>query len=501
MITKHKIDGREATVVYLTMAFVPTTEANAELIKIIYDDGEMKFAVPTSKIEEGKVIGFRDFLGEMATPVLFHSTDPSNAEQILKTKAFNLSSVQGTKSEFEKNRGKNYFLSTTRSKVGDYTIHNNSYSTGVTFELDGDFLNHNHKVVPADYWDSWWIKQREAGSRDRTRESEDRVLSDKPTIEMGKRINDVIKGVHVLWRSEKTDNDKMTGDDHREYNRLAPPVRQTLLRAKLLGIPTYVYDNPNDFILQNKHKAIPVHKIISQLKGPVYNGRFSQADPTTRGNFKGYRELYWKNRYADLSPNGRKMFSRIRYGASSTDLENLIHNYRSKPDYMKDIQYTQNVFKWSGSKTAKEFIDKMYDKWSKIQEEKEMKTFKDFINEDGAAVSAAPVNTAGGGGIAGIGVGVHGEPGVKRKKPPVIKRKLKEMVAPATAHNVKAEFDYINGFVHGYTGQESSKGNPHYLKGFTHGHETKANHKRDEAYEPVAASRHAVEAWKSYRIN
>jgi hypothetical protein len=376
MITKHKIGGREATVVYLTMAFVPTTEAKAELIKIIYDDGEMKFAVPTSKIEEGKVIGFRDFLGEMATPVLFHSTDPSNAEQILKTKAFNLSSVQGTKSEFEKNRGKNYFLSTTRSKVGDYTIHNNSYSTGVTFELDGDFLNHNHKVVPADYWDSWWIKQREAGSRDRTRESEDRVLSDKPTIEMGKRINDVIKGVHVLWRSEKTDNDKMTGDDHREYNRLAPPVRQTLLRAKLLGIPTYVYDNPNDFILQNKHKAIPVHKIISQLKGPVYNGRFSQADPTTRGNFKGYRELYWKNRYADLSPNGRKMFSRIRYGASSTDLENLIHNYRSKPDYMKDIQYTQNVFKWSGSKTAKEFIDKMYDKWSKIQEEKEMKTFK-----------------------------------------------------------------------------------------------------------------------------
>jgi hypothetical protein len=64
MITKQKIGGREATVVYLTMAFVPTTEAKAELIKIIYDDGEMKFAVPASTKEETGMKKFKDFINE-----------------------------------------------------------------------------------------------------------------------------------------------------------------------------------------------------------------------------------------------------------------------------------------------------------------------------------------------------------------------------------------------------------------------------------------------------
>lgn len=358
MITKHKIGGREATVVYLTMAFVPTTEAKAELIKIIYDDGEMKFAVPTSKIEESNVI---------------------------------------------------------------------SEST-------------RHPFCP--------------------------------------KCNPNKEGSGNSW------------DVH------------------------FLDDEGNEYLhreCRNCHHKEPI-----------------------------------KKRYSKKREERNKR--------SEATLQSLLK-----------------------------------------KEETGMKTFKDFINEDG--VSAAPVNTAGGGGIAGIGVGPQGEPGVKRKKPLVIKRKitehrrkltpheeeaeriyklikdaelscpsaysyklstvqghqkfvgdrrkaieqavgikftnrqiitaftsdrmrtamdrwdyltdivmkkttnLKEMVAPATSHNVKAEFDYINGFVHGYTGKESSKGNPHYLKGFTHGHETKANHKRDEAYEPVAASRHALEAWKSYRIN
>lgn len=50
-----------------------------------------------------------------------------------------------------------------------------------------------------------------------------------------------------------------------------------------------------------------------------------------------------------------------------------------------------------------------------------MKTFKDFLlklNEE------APVNAAGGGNVAGIGVGPNGEPGMKRK-PKVLTRGIK----------------------------------------------------------------------------
>jgi len=57
-----------------------------------------------------------------------------------------------------------------------------------------------------------------------------------------------------------------------------------------------------------------------------------------------------------------------------------------------------------------------------------MKKFKEFKKE---VVEDAPVNNVGGGNIAGVGVGVDGEPGVKKKKKKSIvignlKRKITE---------------------------------------------------------------------------
>ena len=53
-----------------------------------------------------------------------------------------------------------------------------------------------------------------------------------------------------------------------------------------------------------------------------------------------------------------------------------------------------------------------------------MKTFKEFVNEDGGAAggvgSAGPTNTVGAGAIAGSG-GKGGEPGVSPKRNPIMK--------------------------------------------------------------------------------
>lgn len=50
-----------------------------------------------------------------------------------------------------------------------------------------------------------------------------------------------------------------------------------------------------------------------------------------------------------------------------------------------------------------------------------MKTFKQHVIEDGVAGgTAAPGNAVGGGGIAGVGVGPRGEPGVPKKKKKVV---------------------------------------------------------------------------------
>ena len=48
-----------------------------------------------------------------------------------------------------------------------------------------------------------------------------------------------------------------------------------------------------------------------------------------------------------------------------------------------------------------------------------MKTFKQFVNEDGAAAVAGPTNNVGSGAVAGTG-GRGGEPGVSKKRNPIL---------------------------------------------------------------------------------
>jgi hypothetical protein len=46
MIERQTIDGKDATVAYLSADFTPVDADKAELIKIIYDDGNVVFATP-----------------------------------------------------------------------------------------------------------------------------------------------------------------------------------------------------------------------------------------------------------------------------------------------------------------------------------------------------------------------------------------------------------------------------------------------------------------------
>lgn len=60
-----------------------------------------------------------------------------------------------------------------------------------------------------------------------------------------------------------------------------------------------------------------------------------------------------------------------------------------------------------------------------------MKTFKQFVKEDGAAVAGAPATNVGSGNIAGAGVGPQGEPGVSPSRMPANK-KFKKNTVPNT---------------------------------------------------------------------
>ncbi len=114
---------------------------------------------------------------ESATSNLYHSTRLYNAAKVLEQGYFKLAASVGTRSELAHQKpGRFYYLSTTRSKVGDYTLHN-YHIDGVVFNLNGDWLNQRYKAAPIDYWERMWL-QRDG----RTSEAEDRIYSREPTI-------------------------------------------------------------------------------------------------------------------------------------------------------------------------------------------------------------------------------------------------------------------------------------------------------------------------------
>jgi len=53
MIERQEVDGRIATVSYLTNEFQPASKDEAELIKVVFDDGELLFGVPVRSEEAG----------------------------------------------------------------------------------------------------------------------------------------------------------------------------------------------------------------------------------------------------------------------------------------------------------------------------------------------------------------------------------------------------------------------------------------------------------------
>ena len=52
MIERLTIDGRAASVAYLTGDMQPAPKDNAELVKIIFDDGEIQFVTPAAQIAD-----------------------------------------------------------------------------------------------------------------------------------------------------------------------------------------------------------------------------------------------------------------------------------------------------------------------------------------------------------------------------------------------------------------------------------------------------------------
>jgi hypothetical protein len=292
-------------------------------------------------------------LFEAATDELYHFTRLSNAATILENGYFKLAASVGTGSErqFQKS-GKFYYFSTTRSKVGDYTLHG-YHLDGVVFNLNGRYLNTKYTSKPVDYWERMW-----AGRPGRSSEAEDRVYSTEPTLPIPKPATKLIESIHILYEIEKIKSDD-------QYNRLLW-LRKTLLGAKKLGIPVHVYATPKDWLTQNPAKRIDLKSLVSTMSTQPPKPSWGR---TKRDYFKVWRELYFKNKKEDLSKDANKLLYKIDvYSRDAiTGLDADIHNAKTSND--PGLIKLLKIFRQLKINSPTEYIKYLNNKWTKIEDE------------------------------------------------------------------------------------------------------------------------------------
>lgn len=299
-------------------------------------------------------------LFESVSSIVYHSTQLYRAAQILSDARFRLAASSGTDTERSLQKGnKPYYLSTTRSKVGDYTLHQ-FYKDGVVFVLNGDWFNHNYKGGPVDYWghnSKMW--SGEGGLKGRYSEMEDRVFSDEPYIPFPKDPKELITAVHILF---KPDNDTRRN----QY------MRMVLTKVKQMGIPHYVYEDEKAYVLQDTRKAIPVDS--------AFIAKISQQDPKPdkpwparqpMDYLKGWREIYYAKDKNSLSKEGKRTADKVLYYLNDaySGLSADIHNVKAtaNPGLVKLIK----IFKQMGINSAKQYVDAMRAKWEPIYKKAE----------------------------------------------------------------------------------------------------------------------------------
>lgn len=200
-------------------------------------------------------MNINDILVEGVSDVVFHHTGLKNAADIVKADRFKLTPTFKTKADSEAStkRRKLFFLSTARSRTGDY---HQRASVGVLFQLDGKKLSQRYAGAPVDYWGSSWNKD----------EMEDRVYSDTNEIPAKAYITQIeIHGLNV----DNIDRTHAWGVE-------------VYIWAKRNNIPVVVYPTSESFRAGQKSKALSHADMLAIAKeskrlaheyGPLYTGR------------------------------------------------------------------------------------------------------------------------------------------------------------------------------------------------------------------------------------
>jgi hypothetical protein len=250
-------------------------------------------------------------LCEGLSQVLYHSTSLLNASKIISSDEFRLATTYANDSEMSVGSKKLFFLSTTRSKTGAYTI-SNAYphdAGNVVLVLDGRALGNNYTGDPVEYWGRSFLNLAPEKN-----EMEDRVYNDSPTIPNATKY---IKAIHILFK-----------------DKLNARARTALIVMKRSGIPVWLYQDAKAFVLQDSRRA----KSIADFE-------IEPAEPA--GQYPRYdREAVKKQALRrDNKAGGSNEFNKLSYGMArwvklmNTPVEQFNKLGTGSQQFVKELQY------------------------------------------------------------------------------------------------------------------------------------------------------------------
>jgi putative chitinase len=368
----------------------------------------------------------QEFIIESATDEVYHYTGISSAYKILKSGKFALQAGVRDVEKTHQATNTSYFLSTTRSKVGDYHTRYQGHGDAL-FVLDGRILNQKYKTTPIDYWERMW-----SHSPDRSSESEDRVFSKDPYMPI-----DSVKAVHILLKP----------DDKGERGAW---IRGAILEAKKRSIPVYVYDQKKYWIAQLPQKALSLKEISDYLTGEMPTDRFSYYDYKNRKDkYPSLFELVslcYSRKVSDLSEPAIKLLQKVLWYSDTltSSIKNDMHN-AAKPNEARypDLTKILKFMKMNGIKNLIELDGFLKAKW-KIPYEEHLKAERERrekaeLNEGWKANLAAL-------GMAGAMAGIGGY-ALNQASQPKEEPQAQTQTQPAQKHIAELN-QYANLFKH-----------------------------------------------------
>lgn len=326
---------------YLVDADVIIIEDCELKTRIRLDNTDPNFKKKLMKIKTTGITESKLFEG--LSSILYHATGIWKVFSILQNNIFLLTPSIGTDSD-NHHKNKIYFLSTTRSKVGQYHYPVTEYQSGqCLIVLDGQkLMADGFSGESINYWGHDYKSKKN--------EMEDRILSSKSEIPNAMKY---IKEIHVLLEQN-------TNADLERIDNIKRILRKTMIMCKKSEIPIFVYNDFNDFNLLQKNKANQNTNLKAETPLPEPRSQFPRTN-----YFGPYIELLIQTDRNKLSNESKRLLGRwYNERDRLTALKNEIHNNKSDERGRPNLIKFLNIMKKLNLNSVKDVYDYIDKKWA-----------------------------------------------------------------------------------------------------------------------------------------